>query len=100
MSQFGTGKVDFKAVFAKLKSVGFNGPIMVEGVQVGATAGDLRSLGGDERNSPEAKVRSGSSERARASQTTANARANRESLVNLLSNGRGLRDPAREPDCE
>ena len=38
MSQFGTGKVDFKAVFAKLKSVGFNGPIMVEGVKVGATA--------------------------------------------------------------
>jgi len=38
MSQFGTGKVDFRAVFAKLKSVGFNGPIMVEGVKVGATA--------------------------------------------------------------
>ena len=52
MSQFGTGKVDFKAVFAKLKSVGFNGPIMVEGVQVGATA----------------------------EETTANARANREFL--------------------
>lgn len=52
MSQFGTGKVDFKAVFAKLKSVGFNGPIMVEGVQVGATAAE----------------------------TTANARANREFL--------------------
>ena len=52
MSQFGTGKVDFKAVFAKLKSVGFNGPIMVEGVKVGATADE----------------------------TTANARANREFL--------------------
>src|SRR5437899_11354164 len=38
MSQFGTGKVDFKAVFAKLKSVGFNGPTMVEGVKVSATA--------------------------------------------------------------
>ncbi len=38
MSQFGTGKVDFKAIFAKLKSVGFNGQIMVEGVKVGATA--------------------------------------------------------------
>jgi len=36
ISQFGTGKVDFKAVFAKLRSVGFNGPIMVEGVKVGA----------------------------------------------------------------
>jgi sugar phosphate isomerase/epimerase len=50
MSQFGTGKVDFKAVFAKLKAAGFNGPLMVEGVKVGATPGE----------------------------TTANARANRE----------------------
>jgi sugar phosphate isomerase/epimerase len=57
MSQFGTGKVDFKAVFAKLKSVGFNGPIMVEGVKVGATA----------------------------EETTANARANREFLEKVLS---------------
>ena len=56
MSQFGTGKVDFKAVFAKLKSVGFNGPIMVEGVKVGATA----------------------------KETTANARANREFLEKAL----------------
>jgi len=56
MSQFGTGKVDFKAVFAKLKSVGFNGPIMVEGVKVGATADE----------------------------TTANARANREFLEKVL----------------
>ena len=52
MSQFGTGKVDFKAVFARLKAAGFNGPIMVEGVKVGATA----------------------------EETTANARANREFL--------------------
>lgn len=37
MSQFGTGKVDFAAVFRKLKSAGFNGPIMVEGVKVEAT---------------------------------------------------------------
>jgi sugar phosphate isomerase/epimerase len=58
MSQFGTGKVDFKAVFAKLKFAGFNGPVMVEGVQVGAT--------------PE--------------QTTANARANREFLEKVLAN--------------
>jgi len=57
MSQFGTGKVDFKAVCAKLKSVGFNGPIMVEGVQVGATA----------------------------EETTANARANRELLEKVLA---------------
>jgi sugar phosphate isomerase/epimerase len=56
MSQFGTGKVDFKSVFAKLKSAGFNGPIMVEGVRVGAT--------------PE--------------ETTANARANREFLERVL----------------
>lgn len=56
MSQFGTGKVDFKAVFAKLKSVGFNGPIMVEGVQVGATAAE----------------------------TTTNARANREFLEKVV----------------
>ena len=56
MSQFGTGKVDFKAVFAKLKSAGFNGPIMVEGVQVGASP----------------------------AQTTANAQANREFLEKIL----------------
>ena len=57
MSQFGTGKVDFKAVFTKLKSAGFNGPIMVEGVKVGATA----------------------------EETTANARANREFLEKVLN---------------
>ncbi len=57
MSQFGTGKVDFKAVFAKLKSVGFQGPIMVEGVKVGATADE----------------------------TTANAKANRQFLQKVLA---------------
>jgi len=57
MSQFGTGKVDFKAVFAKLKSAGFNGPIMVEGVQVGATA----------------------------EETTANARANLQFLEKVIA---------------
>src|SRR5204862_476341 len=57
MSQFGTGKVDFKAVFAKLKSVGFNGPIMVEGVKVSATPAE----------------------------TTENARANREFLEKVLA---------------
>jgi sugar phosphate isomerase/epimerase len=30
MIQFGTGKVNFRAVFAKLKAAGFKGPIMVE----------------------------------------------------------------------
>ena len=57
MSQFGTGKVDFRAVFAKLKSAGFNGPIMVEGIKVGATA----------------------------EETTVNARANREFLQKTLA---------------
>lgn len=57
MSQFGTGKVDFKAVFAKLKSIGFNGPIMVEGVKVGATA----------------------------EETTANARANLQFLERVIA---------------
>ncbi|HZR17481.1 MAG TPA: sugar phosphate isomerase/epimerase [Verrucomicrobiae bacterium] len=57
MSQFGTGKVDFKAVFTRLKAAGFNGPIMVEGVKVGATADE----------------------------TTANARANREFLEKVLA---------------
>jgi sugar phosphate isomerase/epimerase len=57
MSQFGTGKVDFGAVFTKLKAVGFKGPIMVEGVKVGASADE----------------------------TTANARANREFLQKVLA---------------
>jgi len=57
MSQFGTGKVDFKALFERLKAAGFNGPIMVEGVQVGATPAE----------------------------TTANARANREFLERVLA---------------
>jgi sugar phosphate isomerase/epimerase len=57
MSQFGTGKVDFKAVFAKLKSTGFNGPILVEGVKVAATT----------------------------EETTANARANRQFLETALA---------------
>lgn len=37
MIQFGAGKVDFAGVFKKLKSAGFNGPIMVEGCKIGAT---------------------------------------------------------------
>jgi len=57
MSQFGTGQVDFKAIFAKLKSVGFDGPIMVEGIKVGPTHAE----------------------------TTANARANREFLEKVLA---------------
>lgn len=57
MSQFGTGKVDFAGVFKAMKAAGFNGPIMVEGVKVGAT--------------PE--------------ETMANARANREFLEKVLA---------------
>ncbi len=37
MIQFGAGKVDFVGVFKKLKSAGFNGPIMVECCKIGAT---------------------------------------------------------------
>lgn len=58
MVQFGTGKVDFTAVFRKLKAAGFNGPVMVEGCQVGDT--------------PAA--------------TMANARANRLFLEKVLAN--------------
>jgi sugar phosphate isomerase/epimerase len=57
MIQFGTGKVDFAAVFTTLKSAGFDGPIMVECCKVGATAAE----------------------------TMANARANREFLENVLT---------------
>jgi len=57
MIQFGTGKVDFRAVFAVLKAAGFSGPIMVECCKVGATAED----------------------------TMVNARANRTFLASLLA---------------
>jgi sugar phosphate isomerase/epimerase len=38
MIQFGTGKVNFAAVFGTLKAAGFDGPIMVECCKIGATA--------------------------------------------------------------
>lgn len=57
MTQFGTGKVDFVAVFKLLKAAGFNGPVMVEGVKVGETA----------------------------KETTDNARANREFLAKAFA---------------
>jgi len=38
MIQFGTGKVDFAAVFGTLKAAGFDGPIMVECCKIGGTA--------------------------------------------------------------
>ena len=55
--QFGTGKIDFRALFAELKQTGFNGPIMVECCALG--------------NTPDI--------------VTANARQNREYLENLLA---------------
>ncbi len=57
MMQFGEGKVNFGGVFKALKAAGFKGPIMVEGVKVGAT--------------PE--------------ETAANAKANREFLEKVLA---------------
>jgi sugar phosphate isomerase/epimerase len=56
--EFGTGKVDFPALFAELKQAGFNGPLMVECCARGDT--------------PEA--------------VTANARKNREYLEKTLAN--------------
>jgi sugar phosphate isomerase/epimerase len=40
MIQFGQGKVDFPGVFRTLEAAGFDGPIMVEGCTVGATAAE------------------------------------------------------------
>ena len=57
MIQFGTGKVDFPGVFRTLKAAGFAGPIMVECCKVGATA----------------------------EETSANARANRRFLDDVLA---------------
>ena len=57
MIQFGTGQVDFIAVFQKLKAAGFTGPVMVECCKVGQTPDE----------------------------TTVNARANREFLEKVLA---------------
>jgi sugar phosphate isomerase/epimerase len=57
MIQFGAGKVDFAAVFKRMKSAGFNGPIMVECCKIGATP----------------------------QETMENARANREFLAKVLA---------------
>lgn len=57
MIQFGTGKVDFAGVFRTLKSGGFKGPVMVECCKIGETA----------------------------EETTANARANRLYLEEVLA---------------
>jgi sugar phosphate isomerase/epimerase len=57
MIQFGSGRVDFAAVFKKLKTAGFNGPVMVECCKMGQT--------------PE--------------ETTANASANREFLERVMA---------------
>lgn len=40
MIQFGEGKVDFVALFRRLKRAGFKGPIMVESCAIGATAAE------------------------------------------------------------
>ncbi|MFN7927875.1 MAG: sugar phosphate isomerase/epimerase [Blastocatellia bacterium] len=57
MIQFGTGKVNFKDVFAALKAGGFKGPVMVECCTIGNTAAE----------------------------TTANAKANLEFLNKVLA---------------
>ncbi|HEV8542549.1 MAG TPA: sugar phosphate isomerase/epimerase [Verrucomicrobiae bacterium] len=57
MVQLGTGKVDFKRVFSRLKTAGFHGPIMLEGSNPG--------------KSPD--------------EATANAKANREFLERILA---------------
>jgi sugar phosphate isomerase/epimerase len=57
MIQFGAGKVDFAGMFKKLKSIGFSGPMFVEGSAVGETV----------------------------EQTIANARANREFLEKAIA---------------
>lgn len=57
MIQLGSGKVDFGKVFARLEAAGFNGPIMLEGSNPGATAAEA----------------------------TANAKANREFLEKALA---------------
>jgi len=43
MIQFGTGKVDFAAVFKKLKAAGFDGPVMIECCKVGQTPEETTS---------------------------------------------------------
>jgi sugar phosphate isomerase/epimerase len=57
MIQFGTGKVDFPAMFKAMKSAGFSGPLMVECCKIGATP----------------------------QETMENARANREFLEKVLA---------------
>jgi sugar phosphate isomerase/epimerase len=57
MIQFGTGKVDFRAVFSKLKAAGFKGPVMVECCALSSSRETV----------------------------TANARANREYLEKILA---------------
>ena len=49
MIQFGTGRVDFAAVFGTLNAAGFDGPIMVECCKVGATADETMANARDNR---------------------------------------------------
>ncbi len=43
MLQFGEGKVDFPAIFRRLKQAKFNGPIMVESCAIGSSAAETTS---------------------------------------------------------
>ena len=56
MTQFGTGKVDFVAVFRRLKKANFTGPIMVESCAVGATAAETTKNAAENRKFLEAAL--------------------------------------------
>ena len=43
MLQFGDGKVDFPAIFRRLKQAKFDGPVMVESCAIGSTAAETTS---------------------------------------------------------
>lgn len=56
MTQFGTGKVDFVAIFKRLKKAGFAGPIIVESCAVGATAAETTKNATENRKFLEAAL--------------------------------------------
>ena len=56
MIQFGQGKVDFAAIFGRLKKAGFNGPLMVESCAVGATAAETTANAAANRKFLEAAI--------------------------------------------
>ena len=49
MRNFGTGQVDFRAVFTELKKAGFNGPVMVECCELGDTPDIIAANAGKNR---------------------------------------------------